>query len=319
MGLVIDAHMHVFGKGYLSRLWYQRGAERWAARTWPNRDPAKIDIEAGLVDGDGDLLLPEFDRAGIHAGMSLALDWGIEMGEPPVGMREVHAHYGELQRRFAGRLFGVAGVDPRRPDAAEVLEEAIVTHGLRGLKVYPPCGFFPFDPVCGPLYRRCLDLDVPVIFHTAFVGFPHVGRFAHPLGIGDVQAMYPDLTIVLAHAGYPHWAKEAFEVAAHHPRSYLDISNWNWSLESDPEGLTRALVEMRDAVGPHRVLFGSDHLGGRRFSGKNSKLAPWADFVRELPERAARLGATVSREEVDLIMGENARRVFKLTESELGR
>lgn len=312
MGSIIDAHMHLFGEGYLSPVWYQRAAERWAAAAWPHRDPQSINIESGLVDAAGSLLFAEFDKAGIAAGVAMGLDWGIELGEPPVPLRDVHRHYSEMQRHFPGRFFGVAGIDPRRPDAVGLLEEAIVRLGLKALKMYPPCGFFPFEPVCRPLYDKCLDLGVPVVFHTAVVGFPHVARFANPLNVGDVQALYPSLTIVFAHAGYPLWAREAMEMVAHHPNSYLEISNWNLAMDRDPDALVRLLVEMRDAVGAHRVLFASDHLGGRRFSGSRSRLAHWVNFVQELPERAARLGLTVSREEMELIMGENARRVYKL-------
>lgn len=312
MGSIIDAHIHLFGEGYLSRVWYQHAAERWAASAWPRRNPAAINIESGLVDVDGTLLFAELDKAGIAAGVTMGLDWGISLGEPPVSVRDVHQHYSEMQARFPGRFFGVAGIDPRRRDAVALLEEAIVELGLKALKLYPPCGFFPFDPVCLPLYDKCLELGVPVVFHTALVGFPHVPRFAHPLNIGDVQARYPSLPIVFAHAGYPVWAEEVMELVAHHPDSHLDISNWNAMTDRNPDGLVRLLIEMRDTVGAHRMLFASDHLGGRRFSGSRSRLAHWVNFMQELPDRAAKLGLTVSSEEMALIMGENARRVYKL-------
>ena len=43
-----------------------------------------------------------------------------------------------------------------------------------------------------------------------------------------------------------------------------------------------------------------------------TRLPGWIDFVRELPERAAVLGLDISAEEVGLILGENANRLFKL-------
>jgi len=321
VGSIVDAHIHLFGDGHLPRAWYRKAADRWAAAAWPRRDPAAIDIESGLVDLEGTLLFAELEKAGIAAGVAMGLDWGISLGEPRIPVRAVHQHYREMQGRFAGRFFGVAGIDPRRPDAVALLEEAIVDLGLKALKMYPPCGFFPFDPVCFPLYDKCLELGVPVVFHTALVGFPHVPRFAHPLNLGDVQARYPSLAIVFAHAGYPVWAEEAMELVAHHPNSYLDISNWNALMDRDPDRLARLLLEMRDTVGAHRMLFASDHLGGRRFSGSRSRLAQWVNFVQELPDRAARLGGTVSSEEMQLIMGENARRLYKLGDAggEAGR
>jgi hypothetical protein len=60
------------------------------------------------------------------------------------------------------------------------------------------------------------------------------------------------------------------------------------------------------------MLFASDHLGGRRFSGKRSTLSQWVEFVRDLPARAERLGLSIGQDEIELIIGENAKRVFAL-------
>lgn len=309
---IVDAHVHLFGRGFLPKTWYRRVAEKWAGAVWPLRDPSALDAEGGVVDETGDLLLQEMERAGIDVGVCLALDWGIEFEEPPVSIREVHRRYSELQTRSRGRFVALAGVDPRRPDAVEILGEAIVTLGLRGLKVYPPCGYYPYDPRLDPMYRKCIELNVPVVVHTAYVGFPHVGEYANPLFLGRVQAAFPDLQLVLGHAGHPFWGHEAMKIVSEHPRSFLEISNWNWDLDSSEDNVIRTLGKMRDEVGAHRILFGSDHLGGRRFSGKRGKLKRWVDFIKELPERGQRVGVKFSEEEVALILGGNACRVFRI-------
>jgi uncharacterized protein len=312
LGTVIDAHVHLFGTGDLPAEWYRLGKLRWAGGKWPPPDPGAIDIEGGLVDDDGTLLMAELERAGVDAGVCMALDWGVEFDDPAVKPADVHARYAEMQERHPGHFYGIAGIDPRRPDAVPLLEEAIGRFGLKGLKLYPPCGYFPSDPVCFPLYEKLLELDAPVVIHTAYVGWPHVARFANPLAIGDVQRAYPDLTIVFAHSGHELWVEEAMLTAGHHPSSYLELSNWNWNLAGDHDELVRVLVRMRDTVGAHRMLFATDHLGGRRFSGERATLRRWADFIRELPERAGRLGLDVSDEETELILGENAKRVFAI-------
>jgi predicted TIM-barrel fold metal-dependent hydrolase len=298
--------------GCLPRTWYDKIAQRWAESAWPARDATSLNIEAGLMDPDGDLLLKELDRAGINIAIVQALDWSIEFGAAPMSPAAIHAHYGKLQRRHLGRVFFGAGIDPRRPDAVQLLEDAVGRHRLKALKLYPPAGYFVSDPVCHPLYKKCIELDIPVVVHTAFVGYPHVGRYAFPLWLNDVQLAFPDLRIVLAHSGYPFWSEEAIEVASHHPRSYLELSNWNMLLESDPERLLRVLTRMRNAMGAHRMLFASDHLGGPRFSGARSKLPQWVRFFQELPRHARTTGAAFSDEEIALILGENARRVFRL-------
>ena len=309
---VIDAHVHLFHTGDLPAAWFRHVKARWAAAAWPNRDPEALDAEGGIVDDDGSMLMRELDGAGVDACVCMALDWGIEFDDPGIRPGDVHARYGAFQREHPGRFFAIAAVDPRRPDAAELLEEAVGEHGLKGLKLYPPSGYHPYDEVCHPLYEKCLELGVPLVVHTAYVGWPHVARFANPLSLGDVQLAFPDLTIVFAHSGHELWAEEAMLTVASHPTSYLELSNWNWNLAGDHDDLTRMLLRMRDAVGAHRMLFASDHLGGRRFSGPRSKNAQWVDFVRELPERAKRVGQSISEEEVAMILGENAKRVFAL-------
>jgi len=313
MTRIIDSHVHILGRGYLPEKWYEIGAKKWAARTWPPRDASLIDIEGGILDEDAELLLTELEKAGIESAICLGLDWGVEFGEPKVSLREVTKHYGQLQTKHAGKIYGVAGIDPRRPDALEIFDEAVTRQGLKGLKIYPPSGYSAADPICFPLYEKCVEANVPVVIHTAFVGYPHSGHLANPININEVQVRYPDLTIVLAHSGHPIWAREAAQVVSYHPTSFLEISNWNDDMDRDPEGVIRILAHMRDMVGAHRMLFASDHLGGRRFSGDRSRLGDWVSFIDDLPRSASAYGLSFAREEVDLILGENAIRAFRLS------
>lgn len=309
---VIDGHIHIFRRGCLPEQWFTIGAERWAGSKWPSPSPDEIDIESGLIDDDVSMLIPTMDGAGVQSAMCLTLDWGISLGEPKSPLRETHAWYGELQRRFPGRIYASAGCDPRRPDAREILDEALGEHRLKGVKLYPPTGFRVSEEICNPIYEKCLEYDVPLVVHSAFVGYPHVGHHANPLWIGEVQKRYPDLRIVLAHSGFPFWYQEAMEVASHHPNTFLEISNWNMLLAKDPERTGRTLLEMINEVGAHRMIFASDHLGGRRFSGERSRLRSWVEFVSGLSDFAAQRGQKVSEEDLDLIMHDNAARVFKL-------
>ena len=311
---IVDAHIHVFRRGCLPEKWFRIGAERWAGSKWPTPPIDSIDIEGGLVDDDVELLVPTMDAAGVSKVVCLTLDWGVHLGEPKVSIRELHEWYAELQQeRFAGRFYAAAGVDPRRPDAVKIADDALGRLKLKALKLYPPTGFHVSDDMCFPLYEKCLEYDVPLVVHSAFIGYPHLGRFADPLHIGDVQVRYPDLRIVLAHSGYPFWLDEAIDITAHHPNTYLEISNWNFMLPKHTEQVGEKLLEMVSSVGAHRMIYASDHLGGRRFSGAKSQVGTWSEFVSKLPEFAAARGESVSEDEIDLIMAGNANRVFKLS------
>ena len=65
-------------------------------------------------------------------------------------------------------------------------------------------------------------------------------------------------------------------------------------------------------VGAHRILLGSDHFSGPRFSGERSRLPHWVAFLRDLPRTGARYGVAFSDEEMALILGGNAQRILNL-------
>jgi predicted TIM-barrel fold metal-dependent hydrolase len=316
--MIIDAHVHLFGPNYFPPKWHQITAEKWSKAVVPPRDPTEVipRIEPGLIDADGSILIQELDRAGIDAGVCLTLDWGYALGDTSgASPEEMMEHYGHLTKKLAGRFYAIAGIDPRRKGALQVYERAIKEWGLRGLKIYPPTGFFPYDEVCFPFYEKSLELGVPVYIHTALMpGYPHRARFANPLGIGEVQYRYPELTIIFAHSGYPIWGEEAIETAQGHPNSHLEISNWNYLINENPEKVVRFLAKARDHMGAHRILFGSDHLGGKRFSGERSILPDWVGFIKSLPERGREYGCEFTQEEVELILGGNAQRVLRIPE-----
>ena len=312
--MIIDSHVHLFGPGYFPPAWHQHTARRWAKAVVPPRDPNDIlpHIERGLVDPDGSILMEEFDRAGVDAGICLTLDWGWAIGDTSgASPEEMMRHYGDLQEKLHGRFFAVANVDPRRPGALQLYEQAIKEWQLKGFKVYPPVGLYPYDEAYFPFYEKSLELGVPVYIHTAMEpSYPLNARFANPLGVGDVQVRYPDLTIILAHSGYPKWGEEAIEVAHNHPDTYMELSNWNFVAKKDPGKVVRFIAEMRDKMGAHRILFGSDHLGGPRFSGEKSILPDWVSFVSGLANEAPKFGCEFAQDEIDLIMGGNAQRLF---------
>ena len=62
----------------------------------------------------------------------------------------------------------------RRLRPADRREKAVRDDGFKGLKMYPGCGFYPYDEMCLPFYKKCVEYDVPVLFHTSPVGWEHI-------------------------------------------------------------------------------------------------------------------------------------------------
>jgi predicted TIM-barrel fold metal-dependent hydrolase len=314
MALVVDAHLHLYDTGFWAPRWFDNVAYRWACTPPEDRDPAVIRprIEPGMADPDGDQMVAHLDAARVDLGIVLALDWELGMRQKPaVTIEEIHQRYAQVVKRHGGRLIAFAGIDPQRPDAVSLLEWTVRELGMRGLKLYPPTGFYPYDERVYPLYERCDAWRIPVVCHTGSTIPLLRPRFGNPVFLQDVQADFPKMTLWLAHAGGKWWWQEAVGVVANSAHSYLELSNWEDVAYDDEAAFVKQLGRARDRVGAHRILFGSDHFSGARFRGRD-QLVKWVDWFRELPDRGKRHGVTFTAEETELMLGGNAARCLGL-------
>lgn len=311
---VIDAHVHWFFRGSLPAEWYRRAAFRWAFSKAPPADPRQIDIEGGLADEDGQMLVNTLKVAGVDRAVCMSLDFGPEFHSESPTPDDVHARFAALHESSGNLIWPVGAVDPRREDAVAIVRRCVAEYRLCGLKLYPPSGYSLADSRTLDVIGACAELALPIVIHSALSGFPHPsGHLASPMLLTEAQSKYPEATFVLAHAGWPTWIEEALIVAESHPHTYLEFSAWHRIARRDPDWFVRFVLRARDRVGSHRLLFGSDHVGGRRFSGARAHVRPWLDFWRDLPAHAARLGATFDQSDLNLVLGLNASRVFGTT------
>lgn len=312
---IVDYHIHLWSSRFIPKSVRWSFARAAAFRSWPNKDPEAIFplVSKGVEDPEGQYLMADLDLAGVDIAVSALVDYGILAGEEPeVPLEGILAHYAALQTRYAGRFYAFAAVDPRRPNAIEITRQAFGIWNLKGLKLYPAAGFYPHDPICRPLYKICQEFGLPAIFHTSPPGPPGIPRFTHPIHIGDVQAAFPELTIVLAHAGHEIWWQDALSVAAGHPHTYLDLSQWGNDAIKNPKEFLNKLSQMRDRIGAHKIIFASDHCPGPKTSGSNSEWVAWVNFFKELTKIAKDFDLSFSEEEKNLMLGENAARLLKL-------
>jgi len=314
MALVVDCHMHIRDEGWNPTNLRMGMDASWARQVrWydpPKSDPAYLhERVAGSSDPTGDLAVARMDAAGVDVSVMMPMDHGVGLGEPAVPIAEKVRLCAEAARRHRGRLFTFCGVDPRRRDALEILTRAVDEWGAIGLKLYPTNGFYPDDEVVYPLYRFCVSRDVPVLLHQGHSAGRHKSKFGHPVYVDAVAADFPELRLVFGHsARLETWAHEALSVAIYKANVFLDLSLWQHWIS--PDELVRKVVWMRDRIGADRILFGSDMAGIE----VSLTLAQWVDQFRMLPEWAKQLGFRISQEELDMILGENTRRIYKLPE-----
>jgi predicted TIM-barrel fold metal-dependent hydrolase len=213
---------------------------------------------------------------------------------------DTNDYVAEIVHKYPEQFIGFATVDPWKGRwSVRELERAVRELGLRGLKLHPVHqAFFPNETRFYPLYEKCQELDIPVLFHTGFaaagLGMPGGGglklKYAAPIPcIDDIAADFPGLTVIMAHPAWP-WVEEQIAVALHKPNVYVDLSGWS------PRYIPEPLIREADTRLRDKVMFGSDY----------PYLPPdrWLREFEELP----------IRDEVrSKILLENAQRVLGLT------
>lgn len=288
-------------------------AEVWDTYHWVwGRNLGTSDAEhtARLLDAaydpDGSRLVAEMDSCQISASVVMPMDFGMAAGEAGISIEEKNRRLAEIAGASSGRVFSFCGVDPRRPGAPELFEQAVTEWGAVGLKLYPPTGFHPEDECVRALYDVAVRLGVPVLFHTGVVGYPLRSRFSRPSEIEGVAADYPDLRIILGHIAFGGaWVDEAIDVARFKPNLLVEASGLRpvATTASQLAGRLRSLI---DALGADRILFGTDRVGmpGTAHCG-------WLkEWLRTDSDDA--VFPKISAAELDAILSGNANRELRL-------
>ena len=201
-------------------------------------------------------LAREYDDLDVVA-VLLAWDAETATGRPRVP-NDLVAH---AVSEFPGRFVGFGSVDPLKGDRAVQELDRIAEMGLKGVKLHPSLqAFAPNEERHWPLYEKCQELGLVVLFHTGTsgIGAGQPGGqgiridFARPIWLDAPAAAFPDLKIIAAHFGYP-WHLELLAMALHKTNIYVDISGWA------PRYIP--IEVMRDMKGrlQDQFVFGSDY------------------------------------------------------------
>jgi uncharacterized protein len=156
-------------------------------------------------------------------------------------------------------LGGMAGVDPREPDALEILTWAHDELGLRGMVVQP--GFvsvYPTDDRCMRLFEFCNERGVPATVHTG-VNFTVEGPidYGRPVWVDMVACRFPDLVLVCNHGGWP-WVTESLAVAWKHRNVYLEFGAIAPKYIADPRGGWQPVPHWMRTNVRDNILLGTD-------------------------------------------------------------
>ncbi len=175
---------------------------------------------------------------------------------PAIGLVVPNEYVAAYVAQHPEKLVGFASVDPNRPNAPYLLEEAVKQHGLRGLKIAPIYQHFdPASSAAYALYEAADALKLPMLWHqgTTFVRDSPLIH-ARPILLDEIARRFPDLKMWVAHMGHP-WCDELVVVIRKHPNLYADMS----AIHPRPMQYYFAMMSAVEYGVAHKIFFGTDY------------------------------------------------------------
>lgn len=247
-------------------------------------------------DLDLEHLLANAERYGVHKVLVSNID-GAELeqtanlAEGPTNERTL-----ALVRRHPDVLRGLVWTRPTDGDAAEVsrfLDERLPNGDavFVGLKIHPVMNGFPADdPRVDPYFDLAAERGIPVAFHC-----DAPGTDAGPERIVAAAARHPEVPVILYHMGFKKTHGPAIDTVA----EALEAGKANLYLgtaQADPAAVVGAV----ERLGAERIVFGTDavYYGAEHYA----RYEPMVEALRQ----------ALATEDLALVLGGNARRLFGL-------
>jgi predicted TIM-barrel fold metal-dependent hydrolase len=308
--MIIDTHYHYMvainetaAKGIVAFM--MRAAKKMGL----NPDPETLVKTVLETWGDptGQRLIDNMDQGGIDVTVAVTTDNYENKMLTKESVRKSNQLLSEAAKRYPGRIFPLAGLDPRRPEAVELAKLYLEEYGLRGIKYHPDDGYDPSGPESYKVLEVLAKNKGVLLSHTSPLMPPSRNNLAEPMLLSNIGVDFPHIKVIAAHmGGYINWRPWA-SLALFQPRLYGDLAMWDTLAASNYELFCRELRTMIDLIGPKKILFGSD-------APIQTLLQPikhWVQLIKELPEKAPE-GIRFTQEEVESILGGNAASVLGL-------
>lgn len=301
--MIVDVHYHMIPMMPEEMIGVLLEDSIRMARMMDNRvDHASLFSKAKALWGDpeGEKLIRSMDEAGVDFTVICAVDNAANPVFTPELVEWQNRTVAEVARKHPERLMALAGVDPRRKKAPDLLKQAFEAFGMRGLKYHADYGYDPAGPESYKLLEIVQENDGVLLTHTSPLRPPSRPKFAEPALLADIGVDFPDLKVIAAHMGMANWRPWA-ALAAHQPNLYGDLAMWDAYAFGRYELFCRELRDLIDFVGVEKVLFGTDDPIAQVLRTTRD----WITLIRDLPTKAP-AGIRFTEEEVKAILGGNA-------------
>lgn len=202
--------------------------------------------------------------------------------------------------KSGGRLISFCTLNPFEQNAVTRLCKLIEEDRFCGLKLH--CNmqeFYPNDRRIYPIYNLMEKYQKPILFHSGGIGVkPNKDRFGQPVYFDDVACDFPDLPIILGHAGRI-WYNETAMLLRKHKNVYADISTNFGRMEqykNMPMEQLFKTVKVWAGSSKH-LIFGSDY----PFYGQSETVA-----ALSLMKTKRSSQEIVTADEIDDVLKQNA-------------
>ena len=192
-------------------------------------------------------------------------------------------------RRHGDRIGALLWVNPHDPGWPDDVPLA-ADHGFRGLKIHPVLDHYAVTrEALDAVFACAREHSWPILTHADVDGTPMASACYEPLMVA-----YPDVVVILAHLRLG-----AIPLAKRHHNVYLDTTY-----------VDAIMVEIGvDALGPEKILFGSDACEGFDVGHEPVRARPrrsYAGIIGQLRERG------ISDSALEKILHTNARFLFDI-------
>ena len=325
----IDTHAHYFPQSYIDLI--AKHGQR-VGTTVTQDAQGRTFIQVGLLLRTGpitplfidlDARLTEMDRQGVQAHVLSLTQPMVYWADDDLGMQLCVAFNDAVSaahRKHPQRLFGFACLPFQNTKLAlEELDRAAKLPGIRGVYIATVVRDRDLsDRSFFPIYARMEELGLPLFLHPMMVNNERMKQFylinlcgnpfetalaASHLIFGGVLDQFPKLEISLPHAGgalpiLRGRLDRGFDKRAEcrtipkPPSEYL--KRFTYDTISYDEDILQDLV---DLVGADRIMMGSDYC---------------FDIAYEEPVRIVTQMKTLTEEQKQLILGDNAKRLLRI-------
>ena len=292
--LVIDSHAHPPRKGV-------PGIDD---RPW--KMPTSVKEIEEKFEEDIQEVLEGMDRYGVDKKVMMAMPPDIEcqfhygeyLSEYDITTWTSHEWIARATERYPERFVACACLNPLKEESKEELENLVKNKGFKEVKVHQAHDRFEVnDKRAYPFYEKCVELDIPVAFHTGYSPVPLIDRYipTMPLCIDELAYEMPDLKINMCHAG-GNWYQDGIFITLRNANVMVDIAGITYLCERMVYPRVKAedlILRFVEVLGPERILFGTDNMDEELNYTYISQIG-------------------LSDDSLNKIMGQNARRFLKI-------